>query len=74
MNPIESFQRMHARAVEHDAKVILSVVKSDNTNMVVYQAELTTEGDGFTTQTPMVTGKLGKFSETINQPMTRFPP
>ena len=52
MNPIESFQRMHARAMEHDAKVILSVVKSDNTNMVVYQAELTTEGNGFTTQTP----------------------
>lgn len=52
MNLVDTFQRMHQRAQTHDPSILISVVKSDNTNMVVYQAKVNDTGLEFTDDSP----------------------
>lgn len=52
MNSVESFQRMYTRAITHDPTVVIAIVKSDNTNIVVYRAELSEDKESFTETSP----------------------
>lgn len=52
MDAVETFIQMDNKARVHDPLVVISVVKSDNTNMVVYQAKLNEDKTAFSDDTP----------------------